>query len=134
MKKDLRIAIGGIRHETNTFSHVWTEYEDFRVMRGSEILERGLGLTKDVEGVDLLPIFVAYAQPGGMARKSVYLRLKEELLSELKKVLPVDGVYLDLHGAMEVEEIGDGDGDLASTVRELVGPDTLITAYREGPY
>jgi microcystin degradation protein MlrC len=36
-------------------------------------------------------------------------------------------VYLSLHGALEVEEIGDGDSDLVSSVRQLVGEEVLIS-------
>jgi microcystin degradation protein MlrC len=32
-----------------------------------------------------------------------------------------------LHGAMEVEEIGDGESDLVEAIRRLVGPDMLIS-------
>ncbi|MGQ9629183.1 MAG: M81 family metallopeptidase [bacterium] len=123
----MRIAIGGIRHETNTFSPVWTEYDDFRFTRGTAILEDGLGRPWQTEGIELLPTFVAYALPSGLVRRTAYERLKGELLRELRAILPVDGIYLDLHGAMEVEEVGDGEGDLVSGVRALVGRDVLIS-------
>jgi microcystin degradation protein MlrC len=55
------------------------------------------------------------------------VRLRKELLRELEATLPVDGIYLDLHGAMEVEEVGDAEGDLVATVRALVGQDVLIS-------
>jgi microcystin degradation protein MlrC len=38
----------------------------------------------------------------------------------------VDGVLLDLHGAMVVEGIDDGDGDVVASVREVVGRDVPI--------
>lgn len=122
----LRIAIGGLRHETNTFSPLWTEYEDFRFARGVEILARGLGEPWQNMEIEFRPTFVAGAMPGGLVRQVVYERLKAELLRELEATLPVDGVYLDLHGAMEVEVVGDAEGDLVQAVRALVGPDILI--------
>jgi microcystin degradation protein MlrC len=127
MKNKTRIAIGGIGHETNTFSPVWTEYGDFRFTRGEALIADRAGSSWQQVGVDLFPTFVAWALPSGMVRKSAYLQLKEELLHELEALLPVDGVYLDLHGAMEVEALGDGESDLVSAVRTLVGPDVLIS-------
>jgi microcystin degradation protein MlrC len=124
----MRIAIGGIGHETNTFSPVWTGYQDFDLIRGAALLERTDGHAWQEEGVELLPTFVARALPSGLVRKATYLQLKEELLHDLAMFLPVEGVYLDLHGAMEIEELGDGESDLVSAVRELVGPDVLISA------
>src|SRR5947207_5242744 len=42
--------------------------------------------------------------------------------------MPVDGVYLDLHGAMVVETFDDGEGELLRRVREAVGPRIPIVA------
>jgi microcystin degradation protein MlrC len=123
----LRIAIGGIGHETNTFSSVWTEYEDFNFARGDEILKGRLGQA-GYDGADLLPAFVATALPGGVVTAGTYARLKRELLDELELVLPLDGVCLDLHGAMHVEGLGSVEGDLVSTVRAQVGDEALISA------
>lgn len=123
----MRIAVGGIRHETNTFSPLYTEYADFRISRGAEVASGGLGDLAQREGVTLVPTFVATAFPGGLVRRDTYLQLKGELLSALRSTLPVDGVYLDLHGAMEVEVIGDGETDLSGAVRALVGDKTPIS-------
>ena len=124
---ETRIAIGGIRHETNSFSPVWTAYGDFDVARGAALLEGRRGFPWQAEGVELLPTLVARAMPSGLVHKSAYLLLKGELLRGLEAALPVDGVYLDLHGALDVETIGDGETDLVPAVRELVGPDALIS-------
>ncbi len=122
----MRIAIGGFGHETNTFSPFHTEYDDFVFERGPALLAPFLGESGPAGDVELLPTFVAHARPGGLVRKTAYQRIKEELLRGLQATLPVAGVYLDLHGAMEVEEIGDGEGDLVSAVRALVGEQALI--------
>ena len=37
--------------------------------------------------------------------------------------MPVDGVYLDLHGAMVTEQYDDGEGELLRRVRAVIGPD-----------
>ena len=126
-RKKTRIAIGGIRHETNTFSPVWTTYDDFRQTCGQALLQEGLTALQQDTDVVLCPTFVASAMPSGLVRRADYTRLKEELLDGLRAALPVDGVYLDLHGAMEVQEIGDGESDLVPAVRALVGPDVLIS-------
>ena len=50
------------------------------------------------------------------------------MLAQLGAAGPVDGVLLDLHGAMVVEGIDDGDGDLLEAVRGAVGPDCPVVA------
>lgn len=122
-----RIAVGGISHETNTFSPVRTTYDDFEIIRGATLLEHVHGERWQQQGIDLAPTIIASALPNGLVLKEAYLRLKNELLHEMAATLPVDGVFLSLHGAMEVEEIGDGEQDLVTAVRQLVGPDVRIS-------
>ena len=124
----MKIAIGGIKHETNTFSPLWTELSDFRITQGQDVLNAEMReLGKDA-GVEVFPTFVARATPGGLVRKNTFVRLKHDLLKQLREHVPLDGVYLDLHGAMEVEGIGDGEGELVCDMRRLVGSAALISA------
>ncbi len=122
----MRLGICGIRHESNSFSTMRTELGNFHVLRGEEILRDEFWAS--FEGVEWVPTLVARASPHGLVSKDAYLELKEELINQLSDGLPVDGVYMSLHGAMEVEDIGDGESDLVKGVREVVGPDVPITA------
>src|SRR5690625_3783457 len=40
----------------------------------------------------------------------------------------VDGVYLDIHGAMSVVGRDDAEGDLVTALRQVVGPEVLVAA------
>jgi microcystin degradation protein MlrC len=124
----VRIAIGGIRHETNTFSPLRTGMPEFTVRRGREMLSDlpwAEGLDPDIE---LVPTLSAEAMPHGLVRRETYQTLKGELIERLGQAGDLDGIYLDLHGAMEVEEIGDGESDLIGAVRALAGPEVQIAA------
>ena len=59
---------------------------------------------------------------------ALYARWKAEILDGIKAALPLDGVYLAMHGAMFVEGLFDAEGDFIAAVRALVGPDVLIAA------
>ncbi|KAG1186178.1 hypothetical protein G6F35_014707 [Rhizopus arrhizus] len=50
------------------------------------------------------------------------------ILQGLSVAMPLDGVYLDLHGAMVTEHLDDGEGELLKRVRELVGPHVPVVA------
>src|SRR5262249_52917981 len=119
---------GGIRHETNTFSPVHTTGADFVVLRGDEILQGEFWEEWHRPPIALLPTLSASATPNGLIERAAYEALRDELLERLRAALPVDGVYLALHGAMEVEDIGDGERDLVVAVRGCVGPDVHISA------
>jgi microcystin degradation protein MlrC len=127
-RRDLRIAVAGIAHETNTFSTLRTVLSDFTLLRGEEIVRGAFWDSYRSEGVDLVGLMTASAAPNGPVQREAYLSLKREILERLERALPVDGVYLSLHGAMEVEGIGDDETDLLRAIQERVGNDTPIAA------
>jgi len=120
-----RIAIGGIHIESSTFSPHRSGEADFTVVRGDELLARYDYLPSHVAW---LPIVHARALPGGAVETDFYASIKDELLRGLRAALPLDGVFLDIHGAMSVVGMTDAEGDLAAAVREVVGQRTLISA------
>jgi microcystin degradation protein MlrC len=66
------------------------------------------------------------AQPGGAAARTAYERMRDEILGQLKAALPVDGVVLNLHGAMVAHGYDDCEGDILERVRALVGEACVI--------
>jgi microcystin degradation protein MlrC len=70
----------------------------------------------------------ARALPGGPVEREFYNSVKTELLESLRPIRPVDGVLLDIHGAMSVLGMTDAEGDLASAVRDAIGSDVLVSA------
>lgn len=140
----MRIAAGGISHETSSFAPTPTTLHEFEhgfgLFRGQAMLERFRGTNNctggfidgaDKHGFELVPLLWTFAYPGGTIPRADYDSLKEELLDRLKqaqKTSPIDGVLLDLHGSMVIEGIEDGDGDLIESVRNVVGPACPIMA------
>jgi len=120
-----RIAIGGIHIESSTFSPHRSGAADFTIVRGRELLARYEDLPDHVEWS---PLVHARALPGGAVERDFYESVKRELLERLRTATPVDGVFLDIHGAMTVEGMADAEGDLASAVREVAGREALISA------
>lgn len=120
----MRIGIGGIHIESSTFTpHLATD-DDFDVRRGAELLSR---YTLD-SSVEWVPLMHARAVPGGPVHPETYQRLKDELLGRLREAGALDGVLLDMHGAMFVPGREDIEADLAAGIRETVGGDCLVSA------
>ncbi|HMP42766.1 MAG TPA: M81 family metallopeptidase, partial [Roseiflexaceae bacterium] len=119
MPQPIRIITGGIHHETNSFTPIPTVYADFVLDRSIERYHDDTGILAPLDSIDLVATVVANAQPGGLVQRTAYQRLKAELLAAIAAALPADALLLDLHGAMEVEGIGDGETDLINAVREL---------------
>jgi microcystin degradation protein MlrC len=136
----VRIALGGITHETNTYATACfgpTELDDFEVSREGEIVRRyggtrtfigGMLAGAEALGADLVPTVFAITQPSGTIARSAYDALKDELLGRISLALPVDAVALELHGAGVVDGVDDLEGDLVGAIREVVGDDVKIVA------
>ncbi|MGH2558835.1 MAG: M81 family metallopeptidase [Thermomicrobiales bacterium] len=131
-KNGYRIGIGGIAIESSTFSPLPSTRDDFRVLREREMAERYPFLSDwqfgDRSDVSWHPCLHARSLPGGSVTAQTYAHLKYELLEQIRQALPLDGFYLDIHGAMHVQGMDDAEADLTSAIRSLVGPACLISA------
>ena len=124
----MRIAIGGIATESCTFSPLPTRLEDFTVLRAEALARRpDYSFLEGFQG-EILPTLQARALPGGPVDATAYRQLKEEFLEHLRRALPLDGLYLDMHGAMNVVGMDDAEGDWIAAAREVVGARCLISA------
>src|SRR4029450_9102497 len=74
----------------------------------------------------LIPSAPPSASPAAFVTRAIYGHVKERMLRDLEAAGTVDGVLLDLHGAMVPEGLDDGEGDLIEAVRQVVGPHVPI--------
>ncbi|HBF28094.1 M81 family metallopeptidase [Rhizobium sp.] len=123
-----RIAVGGIHTECSTSSPVLMQAEDFRVLRGEELLSADYFSFISTDDVEALPLLHARAVPGGPVARATYEAFKAEFLERLQAALPLDGLYLAMHGAMNVEGMDDAEGDWISAARAVVGLDCPVAA------
>ncbi|MFN8443897.1 MAG: M81 family metallopeptidase [Caldilineaceae bacterium] len=131
----MKLFVGSVATETNTFSPMPTGRADFDVIRGDEFTAERAGEMGEFEalhqaalagGHELVFSLAAFAQPAGITVRSAYESLRDECLTMLKASLPVDIVFLPLHGAMIADGYDDCEGDMIDRVRQIVGPDVVI--------
>ena len=123
-----RIAFGGISIECSTYSRIRAKDEDFTSLRDSQLTHNERFAFLNNYPYPFMPTIVATAVPGGPVALETYLHLKLEFLTRIKSLLPLDGLYLPMHGAMYVQGMQDAEGDWYSAAREIVGPKCLISA------
>ena len=139
-----RIAVGGFQHETNTFAPSKADYAAFeagggwpgaqygepifRAVEGANIPAAGAIAALRAKGHRLVGTAWAAASPSADVTDDAFERITGRLVSELRRSLPVDGVYLDLHGAMVAESFDDGEGEVLRRVREVVGERVPVVA------
>ena len=124
----MRIAVAGLHTECSTYNPVLAREADFRVLRGPSMLKDAYFDFLTHFPAEFITVLHARAIAGGPVEGALYARWKAEILDGIKAALPLDGVYLAMHGAMFVEGLFDAEGDFIAAVRALVGPDVLIAA------
>ncbi|MBK0328019.1 M81 family metallopeptidase [Rhodobacteraceae bacterium F11138] len=140
----MRVAFAGFLHETNTFAPSPADREAFLLGGGYVPMTRGaamldafqsvnLGMSgalsvADRQGWDVVPILWAGAIPSAPVTRDAFESIAEEIVEGIRNAGPLDGVFLDLHGAMVAEHLDDGEGEIARRVRAVVGPDVPVAA------
>lgn len=140
----MKIVFGGFQHETNTFAPTKAALADFEQGGGFPGLCSGATVFERIKGADipaagfvelaaqagheLIATSWAAASPSAHVMNEAYDHISGLILRGIKAALPVDAVYLDLHGAMVTERLDDAEGDILQRVRNLVGPDVPILA------
>jgi microcystin degradation protein MlrC len=139
----MRVVVGSIHQESNTFSPVLADIDDFCVLQGPALADRlaneallGLGYAQLVgilttlrtHGIEAVPVIAADALPGGIVTRKAYERIKAILIRGIGKTGRFDAICLALHGSMYVEDIGHGESDILASVRAVVGKKIPIVA------
>lgn len=133
-----RIAVGGFHHETNCFLPSRTDFAYFQSHRDRPPLVRGQDVLKWLTNTsfalsgfmevmssqhEMVPLLWTSGGAGGLVTRDAFERISAELVGALSVSMPVDAIYLDLHGAMVTEDFEDGEGELLRRIRAAVGPD-----------
>ena len=136
----MKLFIAGLDTETNTFAPLPTgrrAFSDGFIANGDATRQpenycsaqlhvwRRLAVER---GWVVAESLCAFAEPGGITVRGVYQFFREEILSDLKRALPVDMVLLALHGAMVAEGYDDCEGDILGPIRAIVGEPVPIGA------
>ncbi|MDJ0387305.1 M81 family metallopeptidase [Roseomonas sp. E05] len=143
----MRIALGGFLHESHSFAPRPTTWAEFQHPGGFPPFQRGEGLLDALRptsvpsagaiaeaerrGFELVPLAWCFANPAGPVTEEAFERISACIVADLADALdagPLDGVYLDLHGAMVAEGYPDAEGELLRRVRAVVGPEMPVTA------
>ncbi len=138
---DIRIAVARFQAETCTFCpggdtdiDRWTRLRP--ILQGDEVLNSGgytSGFTAralEYGGVELIGLASPYEVFGSSSHswntEEVFNHFLDGIIADLRANLPVDGVYLALHGGMAVRNVARPEAEIARRVREVVGPDVPI--------
>jgi microcystin degradation protein MlrC len=124
----MRLLVAMMKHETNTFSPVPTDWGRFAAWSGhfgaaaraayegtAMAMGAYLDLAKEI-GAEVVTPLAAEAMPSGPVTEAAYERMTSAILEAVEGC---DAAMLDLHGAMVAETTPDGEGTLLERMRRL---------------
>ncbi|XDZ66146.1 M81 family metallopeptidase [Alphaproteobacteria bacterium LSUCC0684] len=135
-----RVLVAGFQHETNTFGATTAKLSDFEMadswpglLEGPEVFSglEGTSLplagfmraARKINNYELIPILWCAAEPSAHVTDEAYEDITGRILDGIAKTHGLDGIYLDLHGAMVTMSHDDGEGELLGRIRDLTGPE-----------
>lgn len=124
----MKVLVGCLYHETNTFNPFATNTSDFVLLEGEQAAER-VASTEVLRkrGAEVIPSIYATGLSSGIVKKETYRYFADKMLAVIKKEPQIDGIWLHLHGAMVVAEIGSGELALIKEIRECIGEEIPIS-------
>ena len=139
MTKSKSIFIGGIWHETNTFSNKKTFIKDFKSyqwLEGKSMIKKSCNTNTEIggfldvfnkKGFKVKPSLFAAAVPSGIVTKKTFLKIIQKMTSYLNRD-DIDGIALALHGALVVESINLPEYFLVKKIKKKIKKNIPIVA------
>ena len=133
-----RVVVASFQHETCTFCPGGDiSAEDWRVrLEGDDVLGSGsyvsgfVAQAQDYGDIELIGLRSPSGVFGGSSRswntREAFDGFLDAMIEDLRAAMPVDGVYLALHGAMAVRDVPRPEAEIARRFREVVGPDVPV--------
>ena len=127
-----RILIAECKQEVSTFNPHLSQYTDFRIRCGQDLLDYHRTVRNEIGGalsvfdgqsnMELVPTYGAcFITSGGTLAAGAWKRIAHEFVESIRSAPPVDGVYLCMHGAMASQDELDPEGFLIAETRRAIG-------------
>lgn len=141
----MKIIAAGFQHETNTFAATRATLDEFKLadawpglLRGEDVRPGLKGMNIPLAGfidavdadeaaqIALTPLVWASAEPASFVSNEAFEHITAIILDGIAAAGEIDGIYLDLHGAMVTDSHDDGEGELLARIRDLTGPELPV--------
>ncbi len=134
----MRVAVASFMFEGNSLSLSTVGRADFArqgIHDGAELLAvsrgMGLGLSGGIEileadGAEIVPVYSARCVSGGHVEDGYFQEAMGLIVEGIAGAMPLDGIYLELHGAMICATEKDPEGALLAAIRDRIGPEVPI--------
>lgn len=125
----MKVLVGGIHQEANTFSGIKMMYHDFRRYHGTELLNCLSQCSLLVEaGYKVIPAVFATTIPSAPLDSTEFDKFVEDFFSSCDDKEVPDAIYLCMHGAMYIKGVGSGELYFLRKLREKYGEQIPVFA------
>ena len=155
--KTVKVLIGQFNTESNGNVPYKSDITAYDLAFGEQCVKKmQVGQIFADAGIDVIPAIYAVAGAAGIIRREAFDYIEACFLKAVREHLyEIDGMYLMLHGAGEVEGLGSAEHHVLEEIRKITGPylpimvvcdphgnlsesyvhqTTLIRSYRESPH
>ena len=131
----MRIGVGYLLQESNTFSPVETHIRDFHPLFGSSLVDRWRGTRTEIGAFldvleptahEVVPLFAGWAMTAGPMSAETFDELRSKVVRQARDDGPLDALLLALHGSLSAVGTDDCDGRLLEALRGIAGPNAPI--------
>ena len=120
----MKVLVGQFVTESNANVPMKNEITNYVMAFGDDCVKKmHIGEVFTEAGIEVIPAVYADAGSSSVVKRAAFDYIESCFVNSVKEHLDeIDGIYLMLHGASEVEEIGSGDHHILKAIREIVGP------------
>jgi microcystin degradation protein MlrC len=132
---EVRVGILSFQHESNTFSPLSTDLDQFTIDVGDELVRRQANSHSEVagflnglamEGLEAVPLCMATATPSGTVTADAFRHIVDSIEGTLEAGPGLHGLLVAPHGAGVSAPEPDMDGYWLQRIRSLVGDDLPV--------
>lgn len=154
----MKVLIGTFILEANGNIPRKTTMKDVALFTGNDCVHK-MSTSVNIfqnNGIEVIPSIVADAGSNGIMETSCFLEIEHLIIEQIRlHIKEIDGIFLHLHGASEIEDLGSGEHHILFEIRKIVGPympiaivcdphgnlsknyveaTTIIRSYRQSPH
>lgn len=123
----MKVIVASFQCESNSKANLHPQKSDFEYFAGWDIFKKLVvkNIFEDA-GFEIVPSIYANALPSATVERHIYEYYKEQIMDTVRRNPDADGIYIYVHGSMEVDGIGSGELQLVKEIRQIVSRDCLI--------
>lgn len=123
----MKVIAASFQCESNSKASLHPKFGDFEYFEGEDIFKKLVVKKQFTDcGIEVIPSIYANALPTATVERDIYDFYFDKILNTVKEHPDADGMFIYVHGSMEVEGIGSGELYLLKEIRKILKKSAII--------